>query len=367
MASLRATKKSNSASNMSEDIHARTSRKQVDNDLEDTGASDAMDAAEDGSDQEQAQSQSKSARELLSNMVAGVSSWLSWVRVFAAIWYWLPAQARKRHTAKKKNVIVSHARTAKNVETSIDNLFDEHETKSWVMNGTHYPYTRRFSDAHSATTIVAFLTLIALQALRARSPTQAPPATPQAQGQAWGSNGSQAGSAARELQRPFPRSGECSERPDQGVEKWNQHLTFACCMGWRHIWTKWTITVSPRAKVQVAQTKQQARINANMVETRMDNASTLSRIMARLKVSSVRLNSKATSISIPKHSTHSIHKPHYMHKPFHKKLTRYTSLLFNSFLPHTKLGIIKTKNSKIALSKRPLQKKYPLMQLQHLA
>jgi hypothetical protein len=73
MASLRVTKKSNRASNMSEDIHARTSRKQVDDDLENTGASDAMDAAEDGSDQEQAQSQSKSARELLSNMVAGVS------------------------------------------------------------------------------------------------------------------------------------------------------------------------------------------------------------------------------------------------------------------------------------------------------
>jgi hypothetical protein len=41
-----------------------------------------------------------------------------------------PTQARKRHTAKKKNILASHATAATNVETSIATLFDEHENKS---------------------------------------------------------------------------------------------------------------------------------------------------------------------------------------------------------------------------------------------
>jgi hypothetical protein len=65
MAYSRATRKS-----------SRTSlNRHFDNDIEDTqisNDSDAMEIIDDGPEEESAQSQSKSARELLTNMVAGV-------------------------------------------------------------------------------------------------------------------------------------------------------------------------------------------------------------------------------------------------------------------------------------------------------
>lgn len=39
-------------------------------------------------------------------------------------------QARKRHIAKKKNVLESYASTTEEVETSVNSLFDEHEEKA---------------------------------------------------------------------------------------------------------------------------------------------------------------------------------------------------------------------------------------------
>jgi hypothetical protein len=39
-------------------------------------------------------------------------------------------QARKRHIAKKKNVLESYASATEEVETSVNSLFDEHEEKA---------------------------------------------------------------------------------------------------------------------------------------------------------------------------------------------------------------------------------------------
>jgi hypothetical protein len=70
MASLRACNKSSHT----------TSRKQANENLEETiisSDSDSMDASDNSPEQEPAETQSKSARELLTDMVAGVCPWPS--------------------------------------------------------------------------------------------------------------------------------------------------------------------------------------------------------------------------------------------------------------------------------------------------
>jgi hypothetical protein len=74
MASLRTFKKS-SRTSTNEDRANKTSRKQANEDVEETiisSDSGSMDITDDNSEHEPAETQSKSARDLLTDMVAGV-------------------------------------------------------------------------------------------------------------------------------------------------------------------------------------------------------------------------------------------------------------------------------------------------------
>ncbi|KAF1920155.1 hypothetical protein BDU57DRAFT_508304 [Ampelomyces quisqualis] len=124
MAAQRTTKRSCHTSNTRQ--RTESAQEQLDDCSDDVSISDSnaesMDVDDQGHDEQPQETRSRSAQELLSNMVAG---------------------ARKRHIAKLKNVLESYARTNHDLETSLNTLFDQHEDES---SAAHQAQLKRLAE-----------------------------------------------------------------------------------------------------------------------------------------------------------------------------------------------------------------------------